>query len=237
MAKKEVNTKATDKVEEVKKIEEVEEIKEPVEIKEETQNNEEVDILKQQIEEMKKAMAELMASKAEIPSSKVVIKKEEDEVVIGCRVLQGIGWGSPEDAAGEIRLSYNEEQVVTVSDMKRFFRQAAIRKLFEDGLCYFAEPENYVLFNIRKHIDLSDENLIKILDKKDANEIIRDLNKLTNEQKNSSIINCIIFRISSMIKEKKLVWEYFTQASIEKYFGIEFERCIRTLQAVKSLRN
>lgn len=236
MAKSTTNKKPTKKVEKIVENE-VEIAKDTVEGKVvETNETSEVDTLKQQLEEMKKAMAELMASKENENSDKIVVRDQEDEVIIGCRVLQGIGWGSPDNPAGEIRLSYNDEQTVTVSDMKRFFRQASIRKLFEDGLCYFTEPEDYALFNIRNHVDLSDENLLRILDKKDINEIIRELDKLTQEKKNSGIINCLIYRICNMIKDKTLVWDYYTQAGIEKYFDFEFKRGINILQSIENLR-
>ena len=143
-----------------KKVEKKEEVKEEV-IKKE--DNSEVIALKQQLEEMKKAMESLMNNKATEPS-KIYVKEADNEVIIGCRILQGVGWGDPAKDEGEIRLRFNEEQTVTVSDMKKFFRQASIRKLFEDGICYFVNEEDYALFNIRKHIDLSGETLSSTYD-------------------------------------------------------------------------
>ncbi|MFR3182502.1 MAG: hypothetical protein ACLTPN_02665 [Clostridia bacterium] len=215
----------------VKKEEIVEEVKET-----KNQESEEMIALRKQIEEMKKAMELLMKNKANTPSERVYVKQAEDEVVIGCRVLQGIGWGRPEDPAGEIRLDFNEEQSVTVSDMRRFFRQNSIRRLFEDGLCYYAEPENYTLYNIRKHIDLSNENLINILTQDDINDIIRDLDKLTSNKKNSSIINCIVFRICDMIRTNVLTWDYYSRKAIEGYFDMEFDRGISTLTALDKIK-
>lgn len=218
--------------------------KEDIELKEEikveetqkTEESQEVIALRKQVEEMKKAMEELMKVKANEPSQKVFVKQEDDEVVIGCRVLQGIGWGAPEDPAGEIRLRFNEEQVVTVSDMKRFFRKHSIRKLFENGLCYFTEPENYALFNIRKYIDLSDENLIRVLTQEDTNDVIRELDEITTNKKNSSIVNCVVFRICDMIRKNTLDWDYYKRKAIEDYFSMEFDRGINTLKALEQYR-
>lgn len=218
--------------------------KEDIELKEEikveetqkTEESQEVIALRKQVEEMKKAMEELMKIKANEPSQKVFVKQEDDEVVIGCRVLQGIGWGAPEDPAGEIRLRFNEEQVVTVSDMKRFFRKHSIRKLFENGLCYFTEPENYALFNIRKYIDLSDENLIRVLTQEDTNDVIRELDEITTHKKNSSIVNCVVFRICDMIRKNTLDWDYYKRKAIEDYFSMEFDRGINTLKALEQYR-
>lgn len=218
-----------------KKVEEVKTVKtQPVETKE----SEEVLSLKQQIEEMKKAMEALMSAKNEAiqPAQKLVVMNEEQEVVIGCRVLQGIGWQDPTHTVGEVRLDFNEEISIPISDMKRFLRQHSVRKLFEDGLCYFADPESYKLFNIRKYIDLSDENLITILTKSDINDIIRDLDKITDNQKNGSIVNCIVFRICDMIRKHTINLDYYTRKGVEGYFNIEFDRGIFTLDAFDNVR-
>ena len=228
MAKSE--TKTTKKVEKDNKVEEVKKVEKVQE------ENSEVATLKKQLEEMKKAMKELMDSKAAVPSQGVVIRQQEDEVVIGCRVMQGVGWGDPAQPGGEIRLRFNEEQTVTVSDMKIFFRKHSVRKLFEDGLCYFTNPEDYVIFNIRKTIDLSNENLINILNNKDINEIIRKLDDITENKKKSNIINCIVFRICDMIRKSELNWDYYARTAVESYFGMEFERGIRTLDAIDRIR-
>ena len=232
MASKKSNAKTVENTEEI-----VDKVKDIKETQKEEKDTEEVDALKKEIEELRKAMKELVSSQAETASTKLIVKQEDDEVVIGCRVLQGIGWGDPSEPAGEIRLRFNEEQTVTVSDMKRFFRKHSIRKLFENGLCYFTEPENYALFNIRKYVDLSNENLTKILTQKDVNDIIRDLDNLTENKKNSSIINCIVFRICDMIRNNVLTWDYYTRKAIEDYFSMDFDRGINTLKAMENYRN
>lgn len=214
-----------------KKVEKKEEVKEEI-IKKE--DNSEVIALKQQLEEMKKAMESLMNNKATEPS-KIYVKEADNEVIIGCRILQGVGWGDPAKDEGEIRLRFNEEQTVTVSDMKKFFRQASIRKLFEDGICYFVNEEDYALFNIRKHIDLSGENLLEILSG-DVNSIIRELDKMTESKKNGSIVNCMVFRICDMIRKNELKWDYYTRKAIEDYFGVEFDRGIMTLNALQDFK-
>ena len=218
--------KTTEKAEKVEELNVVE------------KKSEEVDDLKKQLEEMKKAMAELIASQSQkTVSAPLIVTPEEREVVIGCRVLQGIGWEDPvEGGAGEVRLNFNEEQAIPVSDMKRFFRQHVVRQLFEDGLCYFTKPEDYALFNIRKHIDLSNENLVSILTQENTNDVIRDLDKLTNNKKNSGIVNCLVFRICDMIRKSELQWDYYTRKSIEQYFGVEFDRGIVTLNAIEAFR-
>lgn len=197
--------------------------------------NEEVEALKAQLEEMKREMAQLLNAQPE-KSQKIVVKEQEDEVVIGCRLLQGIGWGDKTDSAGEIRLAYGEEQSIAVSDMKKFFRKAAIKRLFENGLCYFADPESYALFNIKKHIDLSDEAIIEILSNKDANAIVRKLNEITTDKKDSAVVNCLVYRISDMIRKRQINLDYYTRMAVERYLGIEFDRCIASLIAIDKIK-
>lgn len=237
MASKKISTNSKGKKNEIK--ENTSEMKENPDVEKitaekENQESEEIRLLKEQLENMKKAFEELKNK----PQAPVIMNKfeKDQEVIIGCRVLQGIGWGDPASELGEIRLQYEEEQPIAVSDMKKFFRQRSIKVLFEDGLCYFKNPDDYELFNIKKHTDLSDESLLKILNKKDPNEIIGGLAKLTDQKKNSGILNCVIFRICSMISKHQLEWDYYTRKAIEDYLGIEFDRGIFMLNAMQNLR-
>ena len=226
------NTKSakTTKKEEIQKTEEIKEEKQQ-EVKQ--AENEEIIALKQQLEEMQKAMMAMMANN--MSAQKVVVQNEEKEVTIGCRILQGIGWGKPDDSAGEIRLRFNEEQVVTVSDMKKFFRNFSVKKLFIDGICYFKNPEDYSIFGIKEHIDLSDERLKNILTDGDANMIVGKIAGITDNKKNANIVNCITYRICDMIRKNLLSWDYYTRKGVEQYLGVEFDKGIMTLTAMDNL--
>lgn len=197
--------------------------------------SEEIIALKKQLEEMQKAMMAMMTNNM-VAQNSMANNSEEDEVVIGCRVLQGIGWGNPKDTAGEIRLRFNEEQAVTVSDMKKFFRNYSVKKLFIDGICYFKDKEDYAKFGIKNFVDLSNENLLDILTNGDTNTIVGKIAKITENKKNSNIVNCIIYRICDMIRRNQLTWDYYTRKGVEQYLGIEFDRGIMTLTAIDNLR-
>lgn len=197
--------------------------------------SEEIIALKKQLEEMQKAMMAMMTNNM-VAQNSMANNSEEDEVVIGCRVLQGIGWGNPKDTAGEIRLRFNEEQVVTVADMKKFFRNYSVKKLFIDGICYFKDKEDYAKFGIKNFVDLSNENLLSILTNGDTNTIVGKIAKITENKKNSNIVNCIIYRICDMIRRNQLTWDYYTRKGVEQYLGIEFDRGIMTLTAIDNLR-
>lgn len=219
---KNAKTTKKDENEEIKKVEEIKETQ--------VTENEEIIALKKQLEEMQKAMMTMMANN--MGTQKVVVQNEEEEVTIGCRILQGIGWGDPKDSAGEIRLRFNEEQVITVSDMKKFFRNFSVKKLFIDGICYFTKPEDYNIFGIKEHIDLSDEHLKNILTNGDTNIIVGKIAALTDNKKNANIVNCITYRICDMIRKNLLSWDYYTRKGIEQYLNVEFDKGIMTLTAM-----
>lgn len=217
-------------------IKKVEEVKKVEESKSEVNNEpSEVELLKAQIEEMKKAMAE-MTKKASEPSKSIIVKEAEDEVEIGCRMLQGIGLTS-DDGTVYISLSFDDVQSLTINEMKKLFRRAYIKRLFEDGICYFVDEESYQLFNIRKHKDLSEETLVSLLTSGSVNDIIKELDVITENKRNSNVLNCVIYRICNMIRKGQLKdWDYYIRKGIESYFGTEFDRGISILNSLDALR-
>lgn len=110
-------TKKEIKTEKVEKVNE--DINENIVQTEETPS--EVEMLRAQLEEMKKAMAEMM-SKASAPSQSVVLKEAEDEVEVGCRMLQGIGLNS-EDGTVSVDISFNDTQSLTISEVKNYLEE------------------------------------------------------------------------------------------------------------------
>ena len=175
-------------------------------------------------------------SKASAPSQNILVKEAEDEVEIGCRMLQGIGLNS-EDGTVSINIGFNDTQSLTISEMKKLFRRAHIKKLFEDGVCYFENDTDYEIFGIRNHKDLSDESLISLLKLDNVNDIIRKLDVITESKRNSNVLNCIIYRICNMIRKGELKdWDYYIRKGIESYFGMEFDRGISILNSLDRIR-
>ena len=123
------------------------------------------------------------------------------------------------------------------NEMKKLFRRAYIKKLFEDGICYFVDEESYKLFNIRKHKDLSEEALVSLLTSGSVNDIIKELDVITENKRNSNVLNCVIYRICNMIRKGELKdWDYYIRKGIESYFGTEFDRGISILNSLDALR-
>lgn len=244
-SKKTVKQIKPSKKEEVIKVEE-EEILEPIEekveeiieqtpiesINEETNDGgAENEALKAQLAQMQELINKLMAEK---PQYNVIPNLGDREVVVGCRLIQGVSWGKEEDSAGVISLKYGEEMEILESDMKKFFRQGNIKKLFIDGLCYFADENDYAIFGIKKHIDLSEETLLNVLDK-DINQIAVFLEEVTDSKRNAGVLNCIIFRVCDLIRRQKVSLDYYKRKGIESYLGMELDRGIVSLDALDSL--
>lgn len=227
------NKNIENKVEEIKKIDFNEDTKEDIkkeDIKKE--DNNEIDVLKKQIEEMKKIISDMNSS-----PKNVVMKQSEEEIEIGTYMLQGVGLTSTTDKTLSISIPYNSIQALDLSEMKKLLRQQNIRELFENGVCYFVNKEDYALLGINNHIDLSDDTLEELLNLKNVNEIIKKLNIMTSSLQNATVTNCIIYRICKMIKDNKLEkLEYITRKSLEDYFGLPFERGIKTLMSLEQLR-
>ena len=136
-----------------------------------------------------------------------------------------------------VDILFNDTQSLTISEVKKLFRRAHIKKLFEDGVCYFEDETNYQAFNIRNHKDLSDESLISLLTLNNVNDIIRELDILTENKRNSNVLNCVIYRICNMIRKGQLKdWDYYIRKGIESYFGTEFDRGISVLNSLDALR-
>lgn len=221
-----------EKKELVGKKEEIVEKEEKQELEEVKQNekDKEIENLKQQMTLMQQMLNQFMS----MQNTGSVQNSTNEDVVIGCRVLQGVGFS--DQTIGDISFEFNELQTISNSDMKIYLRNANVKKLFEDGLCYFEDNKNYDVFNIRTHIDLSDENILRILSGEDINLIVRRLNDITNGLRNSNVVNCIVFRICDLIIKKKLSLSYYVQKNLEDYFHYEFNRGIVTLNMLNNLK-
>lgn len=205
--------------------------------------NEEVKLLKEQLEnqriqmeEMQKVMKSMIDNSNNISSNNTIVKESETEIEIGTYMIQGIGFTSRDETV-QLLLSYGEIQTLGLSEIKKLLRQSEIRKLFEYGVCFFKNIEDYSLLGIKNYIDLSDEFLIDLINKKDINVIIREMNNLTSDLKNAVVTNCIIYRICNMIKNNQLAnLDYYTRKELEEYFGLPFERGIKTLSDLNRIR-
>lgn len=220
---------------------EVKNIKHEEEIVEETSENisqsktEEINDLKMQIEQMKDLINSL-TEKNSNSTDKVIIKEEEEEIEIGTYMVQGVGL-----TAGDIEVKISTEmpQGLPLSDVKKLLRKQEIRRLFEDGVCYFINEEDYALLKVKRKVDLSQKNIKSILLKDNIQDIIKDLKYMTSDLKDATITHCLIYNICDLIRKGEIPeLNYYVRKDIESFFKIDggFERGIKTLNDLESLR-
>ena len=230
---------ANKKIEESKKIldDKVEEIvDENVKLEKDEKSNTEVEELKEknaeyekQLEEMKIMMENMKSAIQNMSQSNLITTVSEQEVEIGTYMIQGIGLTST-DGTISISIPYNFSQSLSLAEVKNLLRKQGIRELFEDGVCYFTKPEDYKVVGVTKKIDLSDENLVRLASARNTQASIREFNIMTSNFKNSTVTNCIIYRICNLIANGKLSeMDYRSRKDLEDYFGIPFERGIQIL--------
>lgn len=195
----------------------------------------EIENLKNTIAELQEAMKVMLSQKPATTSEKVIVR--EDEIEIGTYFVQGVGFTS-QDESIKISIKAGEVQALTLSEMKKLLRQSEIRKLFEEGVCYFINKEDYAILGIHRKTDLSTANIQRILYSKDFNYIVEELNKVTDYKKNSAVTHCLIYRITDLIRKGELAnLDYNTRKGIADYFGLMgFERGIQTLNELDSLK-
>ena len=80
------------------------------------------------------------------------------------------------------------------------------------------------------------EERLKELFSKEINDIVGELNKITEDQRNINVVNCLIFRLCEMVKDRKINLDYYVRKGIEDYFGYTLDKGIMLLNGMLSLR-
>ena len=230
---KKVN-KTDDKSEKIE--EKVINVNEDVKVEEPDKRDEEINELKNTIIKLQEAMQSMLLNQQNLNDNKKTYVKE-DEVEIGTYFIQGIGFTST-DKSITLAMKAGDVQALTMSEMKKLLRQPEIRKLFEEGTCYFVNKEDYDILSIHKINDLSTANLQSIIYSKDYNYIVDKFNKMTSFKKNASVTHCLIYKITDMIRKGELTsLDYNTQKGMAEYFGLKgFERGIKTLNDLDAIK-
>lgn len=151
---------------------------------------------------------------------------DDEDVLVGCRSIYGNCL-----ATSDGRYSYSflcdEEKYIAAEDLKMIFRDGGIntRKMFEDDIFYFVNPEDYAKFKIKKRIDLSRENIIRILNL-DTVQMIDEINTMTNNLLDFSIVHNFQFEVVKLLNDKSSPlanWKYENRAHLERYLRQKFD--------------
>lgn len=133
----------------------------------------------------------------------------------------------------------NEEKLISVEDLKILFKESIRdnRLLFEEDTLYFKDPENYKRFKIKRRIDLSPENIVRVLTMPE-HDMIDEINKMTDNLHNFRLVHSLQFEIVKLLlgKDKLLRnWTYENRNALEKYIGQKFDDLMAAVGAIELL--
>lgn len=181
------------------------------------------------------SMQELLNKMVLEKNSKAETKTEDDEVLVGCRFING-GSFATNDNRMVCSFDRDEEKYVSAEDLKIYLKEAGrnYRSLFEIDGFYFVDPKNYERFKIRKKIDLSREKIKEIVFAPTQHEVINRFNALTNNKSNFNVMHLFEYEVCKMLIDPTnplMGWDYANRTALEDYIGIKFDELLARLSA------
>lgn len=177
-----------------------------------------------------------------LAQSQTAQKKDEDEeILIGSRNIYGNCMATNDD---RIHYSFlcDEEKYIPVENFKILLNESGrnLRKSFEEDSFYFVDPTNYERFKIKKKVDLSPENIKRILCL-DSNAMIDEVNKLTDHlnRNNHALIYNFQFAVVKLLIDKNQPlkdWKYENRVRLEDYLGQKFDNLEAAVGALQLLK-
>lgn len=181
------------------------------------------------------AQIELLMRSGFTPSKPV----EEEDILVKCRAIYGAVLAT-NDGKLVFNFGCEEEKYINSEDLKVVLKESGRdnKKLFENDVLYFDDEENYTKFKIKKRVDMSRENIIKIITMEDPVEMIDEVNKLTNNLVNFSITHSFQFEVVKLLIDKSNPlknWKYENRVKLENYIGQKWDDLMAAVGAVELL--
>lgn len=196
------------------------------------------------VEELSKGFSELQEKLNFLLNSKQFTNtnstNSSEDVKVGFRGVYG-GVLSTNDGSLQYKFESNETKYIDSEDLKLLFRETGLRnnkKLFEEDIFYFEDEKYYSTFKIKKKIDLSKENILRILTKPNVNDTIIELNKMTNNKIDFRIMHTFQFQVARLLidNDSQLKnWDYSNRITLEKYLNQKFDDLLASLGAIELL--
>ena len=191
--------------------------------KENEEKDKKLDELSKNFALMQEQLAKLMSQSSSISKS----KDDDEDVLVGCRSIYSNCLATND---GRCSYSFNcdDQKYVSSEDLRQIFRESNrnTRGLFEDDVFYFVNPEDYARFKIKKRVDLSPKNIIRILTTLDTHSMIDEINKMTNSKINFAVLHNFQFEVVKLLIDKSnplANWKYDDRRTLEEYLGQKFD--------------
>ena len=193
---------------------------------------EKVKQLEQDNADLKKQLQALMSA-IMANGTRVEPKAEEPKTVkVGCRAFSGACLRNKDESI-IYYFSAGEERDVDVEDLKMIFKDGAIlknRALFEKGIFYFVDNDQYSKWGISQKVDLSLDAIKAIVTEPDVDVMIRKVKELTKDKTDTNVTHSFKFIIAQMMvdneKEPLRSWRYENRVALENYLGNKFDELI-----------
>lgn len=232
------------------KMEDIPEIKGIKDLMPPTREQREIDALKAEnkakddkINELSQMMEKMQAQmdafmKGAMVNAKASSKEDNEDILVGCRGIYG-GVLSTSDDSLSFKFECDEEKYINSDDLKLLFRDSkrGNKTNFENDLFYFVDGSNYDKFKIKKRVDLSPENIARILSLPPY-DMIDAFNALTNNKNHFWTMHDFQYQVVKMMikKDSRLAnWSYDNRHELEKYIGQKFDYLLASVGALELL--
>lgn len=199
---------------------------------ENAKKDETIKLLQDNFEKMQEQIETLMKA-----NSQAQADNGDKDVVVCCRAING-GVLATADERYMIKFLCDEEKYVDIEDLKTIFKESGarnVRRLFEEDVFYFKNAEDYSRFKIKKRIDLSRENIMRIL-MLPSSAMIDEVNKLTNNLVDFPVVHNFQFEIVKMLVDPQnplKEWKYDNRNAMEKYLNRKFDDLMAAVGALE----
>lgn len=194
-----------------------------------------IETMQAQMVEMQKQFSSMLAIMNNGGNAQKEEKREKEYVRVGCRTFSGATLCTKDESI-QYLFEAGDVKDILAEDMKLIFRDSGLRNnkaLFEKGLFYFLDEEDYNTYGIRPRVDLSVENIKRIVTQHDVDKMIREVKEMTKDKADLSIVHSLKFTIAQMWIDKENQplknWSYENRVALENYFGNKFDDLIANI--------
>lgn len=230
--------KTKKKVEEFQNEDEV--LVEPVE--EPKNEKSELELLREQIRLLQEANEaarleneRLLKLSAKVLDSAADVNGTSKTVMVKCLELNGVELSSP-NGDTTISLPYDTWVDCDVNELNQIFKKVSNRTLFEDGICIM-EDGALEQFRIKAKVVVDMDKIAQLLDEGVESKIIKELDRLTNNKRKSSVSHLILYAIVGKMLDGELdrIPRSATE-SLETYFGVKLKNVETLLKIFRQIK-